>query len=52
MLNERVELRIFMDSRPLSESIGSSSQVAEKALRQLVAYLKQGLEIVIYLCMI
>ena len=44
LLNERVELKIFMDSRPLLESIGSSSQVAEKVLRQSVNYLKQGLE--------
>ena len=39
-----VKTRIFTDSRPLLESIGSSGQIEEKQLRQSVAYLKQELE--------
>ena len=39
-----VNLKDFTYSRPLLESIGSSSQVTEKALRQSVAFLKQSLE--------
>ena len=35
---------MFTDSCPLLESLGSSGQIEEKALRQSVAYLKQGLE--------
>ena len=34
LMNYKIPLRIFTDSRPLLESIGSSSQIAEKALRQ------------------
>ena len=37
-------MKLFTDSRPLLESIGSSGQIEEKALRQTVAYLKQSLE--------
>ena len=44
LMNEKVRLKIFTDSRPLLESIGSSNQVAEKALRQSMAFLKQSLE--------
>ena len=44
MLNTRIEMRVFTDSRPLLESIGSSRQVEEKSLRQSVASLKQNLE--------
>merc|ERR1712105_208923 len=39
-----IETRMFTDSRPLLESIGSLGQIEEKALRQLVASLKQMLE--------
>ena len=34
MMKEKVSLRIFKDLRPLFESIGSTNQAAEKALRQ------------------
>jgi len=44
MLNTKIETRLFTDSRPLLESIGSSGQIEEKALRQSVASLKQNLE--------
>ena len=37
-------MKIYTDSRPLLETLGSTSQVAEKALRQSVAYLKQCLK--------
>jgi hypothetical protein len=43
-MNVNVKTKIFTDSRPLLESIGSSSQIGEKALRQSVAFLKQTLE--------
>ena len=43
LLNEKVCLRVFTYSHPLSESIGSSTQVEEKRIRQLIAYLKQSL---------
>ena len=39
-----VRTRIFTDSRPLLESIGSSGQIEEKNLRQSVMFLKQSLE--------
>ena len=44
MMNTRIETKIYTDSRPLLESIGSSGQIEEKALRQSVASLKQTLE--------
>ena len=44
MLNSRIGVKIFADSRLLLETLGSTSQVAEKALRQSVAYLNQCLE--------
>ena len=44
LLNGRIKVKLFTDSRPLLESIGSSGQIEEKALRQSVAYLKQSLE--------
>ena len=44
LLNLQLKVRLFTDSRPLLESIGSSGQIEEKALRQSVAYLKQSLE--------
>ena len=36
-------MKIYIDSRPLLETLDSTNQVAEKALRKLVAYLKQCL---------
>ena len=44
LFNVELRTRVFMDSRPLLESLGSSGQIEEKALRQSVAYLKQSLE--------
>ena len=44
MLGVRMETRMFTDSRPLLESLGSSGQIEEKALRQSLASLKQNLE--------
>merc|ERR1711984_64939 len=44
LLNTEIEVRLFTDSRPLLESIGSSRQVEEKTLRQSIASLKQNLE--------
>ena len=44
LLNTEIEVRLFTDSRPLLESIGSSGQVEEKTLRQSIAALKQNLE--------
>ena len=39
-----MRLRVFTELPPLLESIGSSRQVEEKQIRQLIAYLKQSLE--------
>ena len=44
LMNTDIPLRVFTDLRPLLESIGSSSQISEKALRQTIAFLKQSLE--------
>ena len=44
MMNTEIKTRMFTDSRPLLESIGSSGQVEEKSLRQSVAALKQNLK--------
>ena len=44
LLNVKMKVRLFTDLCPLLESIGSSGQIEEKALRQSVAYLKQSLE--------
>ena len=44
LMNRKIQTRIFTDSQPLLESIGSSGQIEEKALRQSVASLKQMLE--------
>ena len=44
LMKKKIPLKIFTDSRPLLESIGSSSQIEEKVLRQSIAYLKQTLE--------
>ena len=44
LINMKIETRIFTDSKPLLESIGSSGQIEEKALRQSIALLKQMLE--------
>ena len=44
LLNANIKTRLFTDSQPLLESIGSSGQIEEKALRHSVSYLKQSLE--------
>ena len=44
LLNLKMQVRQFTDSRPLLESIGSSRQIEEKTLRKSVAYLKESLE--------
>ena len=44
MLGVRMETRMFTDSRPLLESLGSSGQIEEKALRQSLVSLKHNLE--------
>ena len=44
LMNTEIKTRMFTDSRPLLESIGSNSQVEEKSLRQSVAALKQHLK--------
>ena len=44
LMDVDIKTRIFTDSRPLLELIGSSGQIEEKQLRQSVAYLKQELE--------
>ena len=44
LMNMKIPLKLFTDSRPLLESIGSTNQIAEKALRQSIAFIKQSLE--------
>ena len=44
LMGVEIRTRLYTDSRPLLESLGSSGQIEEKALRQSVSYLKQGLE--------
>ena len=44
LLNARIGERIYTDSRPLLETLGSTNQVVVKAFTQSVAYLKQCLE--------
>ena len=38
-------MKIFTDSRPLLETLGSTSQIAEKGLRKSIAYLKEQLKL-------
>ena len=44
LLNTRIEMRMFTDSKPLLESIGSSGQAEEKSLWQSVASLRHNLK--------
>merc|ERR1712240_379270 len=44
LLTANIKTRLFTDLRPLLESLGSLGKIEEKALRQSVSYLKQGLE--------
>ena len=41
LLNAEIKVRTFTDSCTLFETLGSTSQVAEKRLRKVVAYLKE-----------
>ena len=45
LLNADIKVKIFTDSRPLLETLGSTSQVAEKGLRKSIAYLKEHLKL-------
>merc|ERR1712002_752807 len=45
LLNTEVKVKIFTDSRPLLETLGSTSQIAEKGLRKSIAYLKEQLKL-------
>ena len=45
LLNAEIKVRVFTDLHPLLETLGSTSQVAEKGLRKAVAYLKEYLKL-------
>ena len=45
LLNADIKVKVFTDSRPLLETLGSTSQVVEKGLRKSVAYLKEHLKL-------
>ena len=45
LLIAEIKVRVFTDSRPLLETLGSTSQVAEKGLRKAIAYLKEHLKL-------
>ena len=45
LLNADIKLKVFTDLRPLLETLGSTSQVAEKGLRKAIAYLKEHLKL-------
>lgn len=45
LLNDEIKVRVLTDSRPLLETLGSTSQVAEKGLRKAVVYLKEHLKL-------
>ena len=44
LMKMKIPLRVFTDLRLLLESLGSSSQIEEKVLRQSISSLKQSLE--------
>ena len=44
LLGIEMKVKLFTDSRPLLESLGSSGQVEEKTLRQSITSMKQNLE--------
>ena len=44
-LNAEIKIKVLTDLRPLLETLGSTSQVAEKGLRKAIAYLKEHLKI-------
>ena len=43
-MNAEIKIKVFTDSRPLLETLGSTSQVAEKGLRKEIAYLMEHLK--------
>merc|ERR1712112_146486 len=45
LLNADIKVKVFTDSHPLLETLGSTSQVAEKGLRKAIAYLKEHLKL-------
>ena len=45
LLNAEIKVKVFTDLRPLLETLGSTSQVAEKGLRKAIAYLKEHLKL-------
>ena len=45
MLNADIKVKIFTYSGPLLETLRSTSQVAEKGLRNTMAYLKEYLKL-------
>ena len=45
LLNAEIKVKVFTDSHPLLETLGSTSQVAEKGLRKAIAYLKEHLKL-------
>ena len=45
LLNTGIKVKVFTDLRPLLETLGSTSQVAEKGLRKAIAYLKENLKL-------
>ena len=44
-MNAEIEVKFFTDLRPLLETLGSTSQVAEKVLRKAITYLKGHLKL-------
>ena len=44
-LNAEMKVKVFIDSRLLFDTLGSTSQVAEKGLRKAIAYLKELLKL-------
>ena len=45
LLNTEIKVKVFTDLCPLLETLGSTSQVAEKGLRKAIAYLKEHLKL-------
>ena len=45
LLNTEIKVKVFTDLRPLLETSGITSQVAEKGLRKAIAYLKEHLKL-------
>ena len=45
LLNTDIKVKIFTNSRPILETLRSTSQVVEKGLRKSIAYLKEHLKL-------